>query len=728
VYDPATGDKHITQDIYAGAYNARISYLTAVNGVLAFRATDGSGYALWVYDPTTGTATALLDKDGNGIPEPGAMIVMDDKAYFSQYNDGVLYVTDGTPAGTFKLTATSAPAVSPLPYGIDSSSGQALVVNHVLYFVGYESASGEELWKTDGTAAGTALVKDIYEGSSGSNIAYMTEMGGKLYFSAEGYTGSTSTGYELWVSDGTAAGTKPVGDINSASQGSFDWITTCNGQLFFAATNPTVGNELWVSDGDPTNATGTMLVKDIEPGTDSSAPSYPICFKSKLFFRAYNHLSGNELYSSNGTEAGTIVLDLNPIVGQGSSPQVKVATETSLYFTAEMPEFGTELWVTDGDLTSLSGTRRITDIDPGTGSSSPEYRGKVGSQLFFAMTNSTIGTELYRMDSTNNAVYLTKDLYSGSSDGASSSEHLVSGGRFYYSGGTSYHGQEVWYITPIYAPSAFTNGAPSDGSLGTAYNFTFSADGNPSPTFTVKVGSGALPGGLTLAADGTLTGTPTATGTFTFTVKASNSQGVYEKAYTLTIGSGGGATSAFTSSAPGTSMAGADYSFTFKANGTPAPTYAVTAGALPDGLTLDGDTGVLSGNATVSGTFTFTITATNSGGSATQNVTLILLPAPTLGLQTSQPTQHTYGITFPTGGGAPTGTVTFKDNTVAIPGCSQVNLVAGAASCAIERLLIGLHILTIEVDPGGTLPSGTLFSRRLSGLIFPIIIYNTYTN
>ena len=77
-------------------------------------------------------------------------------------------------------------------------------------FAANDGAHGSELWKSDGTAAGTAMVADIAAGSGGSNIANVTVSGSKIYFSAV----TAASGNELWSSDGTAGGTAMVQDIN----------------------------------------------------------------------------------------------------------------------------------------------------------------------------------------------------------------------------------------------------------------------------------------------------------------------------------------------------------------------------------------------------------------------------------------------------------------------------------------------------------------------------------
>ena len=92
-----------------------------------------------------------------------------------------------------------------------------------------------------------SLVKDIYPGASGpypynSSPNFLTDVNGTLFFIANDGT----TGNELWKSDGTAAGTVLVKDINPGASGSFpDKLTNVNGTLFFSATDGTTGNELW---------------------------------------------------------------------------------------------------------------------------------------------------------------------------------------------------------------------------------------------------------------------------------------------------------------------------------------------------------------------------------------------------------------------------------------------------------------------------------------------------
>ncbi len=163
------------------------------------------------------------------------------------------------------------------------------------------------------------------------------------------------------------------------------------------------------------------------------------------------------------------------------------------------------------------------------------------------------------------------------------------------------------------APLALAPPRLPDGTAGVAYAQQFAATGGTAP-YTYAVAAGALPPGLALGADGLLAGTPTAGGMFAFTLRATDGgTGGGVRDYSLAIAPATVALGPATLPDP---TVGAAYAATLVASGGTAPyTYAVTAGALPTGLTLAGD-GALSGAPTAGGTFSFTVTATDgSGGS-----------------------------------------------------------------------------------------------------------------
>jgi len=128
-------------------------------------------------------------------------------------------------------------------------------------FFATDGATGLELWRSDGTEAGTIFLKDLRTDTGSPPIANMTAVGNSLFFT----TNDGIHGYEVWRSDGTPQGTSLLYDINVGKDGSSPVnLTAVGNTLYFAADDSYVGRELWKSDG---TEAGTKLVKDASPGT-----------------------------------------------------------------------------------------------------------------------------------------------------------------------------------------------------------------------------------------------------------------------------------------------------------------------------------------------------------------------------------------------------------------------------------------------------------------------------
>jgi len=323
------------------------------------------------------------------------VVVVDEVAYFYRH-DGIhgheLWRSDGTALGTYLLQDVcpgicgSESISAPVGFRVAAGQGQ-------IFFAANDGVHGTELWVTDGTAAGTRLVRDVRPGPATSEIASLGVAGGILYFGAD----DGVHGHELWRSDGTEAGTWLVADL--APGATHTWITSIDagaGVVFVRGPN-----ELWSSDG---TAAGTQLLHDLVQGSYSSATrggSYTVLPNGIAVFQACTPIGTAydcELWRSDGTAAGTMLLaDLYP--GSASSqPAGFESGNGEIWFTARVPAPGSEptrLFRTDG---TVAGTVEVpvpSDVEVST------YWGQgavVGSRFFFTGRDAVHGAEPWVTD------------------------------------------------------------------------------------------------------------------------------------------------------------------------------------------------------------------------------------------------------------------------------------------------------------------------------------------
>ncbi|HWS27176.1 MAG TPA: ELWxxDGT repeat protein, partial [Xanthomonadales bacterium] len=210
-------------------------------------------------------------------------------------------------------------------------------------------------------------------------------------------------GCELWRSDGTEAGTQLVKDIRPGANGSapFAFGADAAGQfVYFSAEDGSHGRELWRSDG---SANGTQLVADLVPGLDGSHPqSIHPAGGNAVVFTAVTNALGRELYRSSGISI-ELVVDLLPGVGSGVAnntggvPDLVAVSGNRVVFAGDAPGIGTEPFVSNG---TAAGTQVIRDIAVG-GSSSPFDFVAIGSGVAFIARTPADGDELYLSDLTS---------------------------------------------------------------------------------------------------------------------------------------------------------------------------------------------------------------------------------------------------------------------------------------------------------------------------------------
>ena len=320
-----------------------------------------------------------------------------------------------------------------------TKNNQALV-----FFTANDGKTGTELWVTDGTAGGTKLLKDIRTGTSSSFPSQLTCCDSKVFFRASNGTSTGQNGTELWVSDGTAAGTKMVKDIRTGTSSSFPSNLTCHkGKLYFSAGNGSStgqnGTELWVSDG---TSAGTKIVKDIRPGTFSSSPSSFVSCGFHIVFSAFGP-NGREPWITDGTTAGTReVMDIQTGTGS-SSPSQLMCCGMDVFYRASGSTTGSELWVTDVNAKTPT-ARLVKDIRPGSNSSSPFNMTCCQAKVFFVANNGTNGGELWVTDGTTAGTRMVKDILPGTS--SSFPFNLICAGTGVYFNPTGpTNGRELWF-------------------------------------------------------------------------------------------------------------------------------------------------------------------------------------------------------------------------------------------------------------------------------------------
>ncbi|MHB0877961.1 MAG: ELWxxDGT repeat protein [Anaerolineae bacterium] len=401
----------LVADVQPGPVGSYPQELTAFSGALYFSADFGYGIGrqLW---RTDGTTTAMISLDGPtaspGGAQPRNLTVFtaasgDAKLYFGA-NDaqgGSLWQTDGTLEGTVAVQAIR-------PNSMDSWVWGSHVVGDKLYFAADNYYNSAELWASDGTVVGTTLIKDIYPLSSGYGAYFsyprgFVDFGGAAYFAAA----DGAHGRELWRSDGTAAGTVLVSDIAPGSVDGNPWsLTVYDDRLYFGAYSAPNDSELWSSDGQPGGV--TELAVNVAP-VGSSNPDSLAVFDGMLYFSATGDAVGRELWRSDGTPGGTTAIDIVP-GANGSGPASLTVSGGTLYFTASDGTHGVELWRSDG---TLAGTSQVSDILPGADGSSPVSLTDVDGVLYFVANDGVHGMELWRSDGTSAGTTLVRDIYPG---------------------------------------------------------------------------------------------------------------------------------------------------------------------------------------------------------------------------------------------------------------------------------------------------------------------------
>ncbi|WP_223643237.1 ELWxxDGT repeat protein [Corallococcus sp. EGB] len=257
-------------------------------------------------DAGTQRVKTILPPSQIGIPRytmgPGDFEDFQGTLHFAvNYEDGRkgLWRTTGTAAGTTEVKAFPA-----TPGSRSSLLSQLTATPTQLFFQATDAAHGNELWVSDGTTAGTRLVKDVTPGVEDSYLTHLTAAGSTLVFFVENYDATASASrHELWRSDGTTAGTVRVRDFGTSVDVSYLDAKQGNALLFFVRELKGA-TSLWRTDG---TAAGTVMLKRLDAGPDTYP--YDVRTSGALTLFKLNESSGlSELWKTDGTAGGTLRL------------------------------------------------------------------------------------------------------------------------------------------------------------------------------------------------------------------------------------------------------------------------------------------------------------------------------------------------------------------------------------------------------------------------------------
>ncbi|WP_342380531.1 hypothetical protein NVS55_12965 [Myxococcus stipitatus] len=286
---------------------------------------------------TTKRVKTLFPPSQIGIPRfaagPNGFVKFKGQLYFAvNFEDGqrALWKSNGTEAGTTQIRSFPSTDGGFTPPLANLAAGPSR-----LFFQVADPAHGNELWVSDGTGAGTTLVKDLTPGSPGSTLSHLTALGDRLVFFKEIFdSGTFRTRYELWTSDGTAAGTERLRDFGWDLNVSFK-DSAADGELRFFVMGPAgTGTVLWKTDG---TEEGSVPIKQLTSSQDAFIGDLQTSGSLTLFMMR-EHTGLQELWKSDGSTGGTVRLaSFGPtraarLVGQlGSRVYVAVTSLSTQY-------------------------------------------------------------------------------------------------------------------------------------------------------------------------------------------------------------------------------------------------------------------------------------------------------------------------------------------------------------------------------------------------------------
>jgi ELWxxDGT repeat protein len=418
------GSRRIVSGARSGGSDPR-EFVTLGDRLL-FTAGDGVERSVWTIDPLGRAAPIPGTGVAADLPGPSDLTVSGGLAYYV-LEGAELWRTDGSAAGTLRLATFHDRVLSDLRdvggkllFRVTSTDGEQPVfafwgsdgtpvgtvqrfglppdtvsisavtaLGPELYFSLQSETAAARIYRSDGTADGTRMIlQSSCDCQFFEDQTVFVRAGGRVYFTAAGYYGVF-----LYQTDGTAAGTTqtlPASDEDTPNPLA---LFAFQGDLYFFGSNPDpdgfVDLTLWrvaagTGEAVPLKAVGFQYNDPVAPGFTALG--------DRLYFRAWDPTHGFELWRTDGTTAGTVLVrDLTPGPASGD-PQGLVAAGGRLWFSALDPDHGRELWTSDG---TRPGTRLVQDLAPGVASAAPEQLTPFAGRLYFTAEDGVVGREVW---------------------------------------------------------------------------------------------------------------------------------------------------------------------------------------------------------------------------------------------------------------------------------------------------------------------------------------------
>jgi ELWxxDGT repeat protein len=376
---------------------------------------SGAESGLW-RSAGTGETTRLVDRD---VSEMDSAVSAGGIFYFFE-RDELWRLTD---EGTVRIAETT----DDFYHG----SRTAAALGSHLYFDVWRDGSAQ-IWKTDGTAAGTVPALDI---PAGHDVGFVAASEGRLYLGLyEGGNGQQ----RIWTSDGTAAGTREI-LVLEGFRSVLGRIVRTGGYDYFIDQGHDRISHLWRTDGTAAGTASVTLADGLVRIADAM-----IAHQGALY------VLGEDYEYPYGTSAlwrvdGDTVTRLGTFGQHPSSQALDLAPAGSLVlFNVNDGQRGIELWATDG---TPAGTRLVRDIAPGPFSSDAGSLTALGGKVYFSARDHAHGYELWESDGTAAGTRLAHDIAPGPA--ASSPRALTAAeGRLYFMADDGLAGRELWSLSP----------------------------------------------------------------------------------------------------------------------------------------------------------------------------------------------------------------------------------------------------------------------------------------